>query len=118
MTVPSQAVRRHKVLVFTTPTCAWCTRAKTYLRQRGVPFTEVDVSRDPAAARDLVRRTGQTGVPQRLFGGRHERAGGVLAAEQGEDPVDQSEHVEPLRCACSPACPAICNHAMGAGRPR
>ena len=41
--------------------------------------------------------TGQTGVPQRLFGGRHERAGGVLAAEQGEDPVDQSEHVEPLR---------------------
>lgn len=70
MAVPSQAVRRHRVLVFTTPTCAWCTRAKTYLRQRGVPFTEVDVSRDAAAARDLMRRTGQTGVPVVEIDGR------------------------------------------------
>jgi glutaredoxin len=38
-------------------------RAKTYLRTRGVPFRDVDVSRDPAAARNLVRRTGQMGVP-------------------------------------------------------
>jgi glutaredoxin len=38
-------------------------RAKTYLRTQGVPFRDVDVSRDPAAARDLVRRTGQMGVP-------------------------------------------------------
>lgn len=55
--------RRHRVLVFTTPTCPWCVRAKGYLRGRGVPFREVDVSRDPSAARDLVRRTGQMGVP-------------------------------------------------------
>jgi glutaredoxin len=38
-------------------------RAKTYLRTQGVAFRDVDVSRDPAAARDLVRRTGQMGVP-------------------------------------------------------
>ncbi len=55
--------RRHRVLVFTTPTCPWCTRAKSYLRSRGVRFREVDVARDPAAARDLMRRTGQMGVP-------------------------------------------------------
>jgi glutaredoxin 3 len=53
----------HRVIVFSSPTCVWCTRAKTYLRSRGVPFSDVDVSRDPAAARDLVRRTGQMGVP-------------------------------------------------------
>jgi glutaredoxin-like YruB-family protein len=53
----------HRVLVFTTPTCPWCVRAKSYLTQRQVRFREVDVSRDPAAARDLVRRTGQVGVP-------------------------------------------------------
>jgi glutaredoxin 3 len=55
--------RRHRVLVFTTPTCSWCVRVKSYLAQRRVPFREIDVSRDAAAARDLVRRTGQTGVP-------------------------------------------------------
>jgi glutaredoxin 3 len=53
----------HRVVVFSSPTCVWCMRAKTYLRTQGVPFRDVDVSRDPAAARDLVRRTGQTGVP-------------------------------------------------------
>ena len=62
--------RSHRVLVFTTPTCPWCNRAKAYLRSRGVPFREVDVSRDPAAARDLVRRTGQMGVPVIEIDGR------------------------------------------------
>lgn len=60
----------HRVLVFTTPTCPWCTRAKAYLRGRGVPFREIDVSQDPVAARDLVRRTGQMGVPVIEIDGR------------------------------------------------
>ena len=64
------APRPHRVLVFTTPTCPWCTRAKSYLRTRGVPFREIDVSRDPSAARDLVRRTGQMGVPVVEIDGR------------------------------------------------
>ena len=60
----------HKVLVFTTPTCPWCVRAKSYLTEHRVAFREVDVSRDPAAARDLVRRTGQMGVPVVEIDGR------------------------------------------------
>ncbi len=64
------AQHSHRVLVFTTPTCPWCTRAKAYLRERRVPFREVDVSRDAAAARDLVRRTGQMGVPVIEIDGR------------------------------------------------
>jgi glutaredoxin-like YruB-family protein len=64
------AQRSRRVLVFTTPTCSWCTRAKSYLAQRRVPFREVDVSKDPAAARDLVRRTGQMGVPVIEIDGR------------------------------------------------
>jgi glutaredoxin-like YruB-family protein len=62
--------RRHRVLVFTTPTCPWCTRVKSYLAQQRVPFREVDVSRDASAARDLVRRTGQVGVPVVEIDGR------------------------------------------------
>ena len=61
--MPTTEGRPHRVIVFTTPSCPWCTRAKSYLRSRGVKFREVDVARDQAAARDLVRRTGQMGVP-------------------------------------------------------
>ncbi|MFO3797738.1 MAG: glutaredoxin family protein, partial [Anaerolineales bacterium] len=41
-----------RVIIFTTPTCQFCNAAKRYLRERGIKFKEVDVSRDPAAARD------------------------------------------------------------------
>ncbi|MHB8263277.1 MAG: glutaredoxin family protein [Acidimicrobiales bacterium] len=62
--------RQHKVLVFTTPTCPWCTKAKSYLKDKSVPFREVDVSKDPTAARDLIRRSGQMGVPVIEIDGR------------------------------------------------
>jgi glutaredoxin 3 len=58
------------VVVFTTPTCSWCRRAKQYLAEQRIRFREVDVSRDASAARDLVRMTGQMGVPVILVGNR------------------------------------------------
>ncbi len=59
-----------RVIIFTTPTCSFCRAAKRYLRQRGVPFKDVDVSRDAAAARDMVRRSRQQGVPVLDIGGK------------------------------------------------
>ena len=52
-----------RVIVFSTPSCSFCNAAKQYFRQRGVRFRDVDVSKDAVAARDMVRRTGQQGVP-------------------------------------------------------
>jgi glutaredoxin 3 len=52
-----------KVLLFSTSTCSWCRSAKRYFKDRGVPFKEINIERDPDAARDIVRKTGQTGVP-------------------------------------------------------
>jgi len=54
-----------KVVLFSTSTYSWCRRAKRYLKEQRVPFKEVNVERDPDAARDMVRvcKTGQTGVP-------------------------------------------------------
>ena len=59
-----------KVLLFSTPTCSWCRRAKRYFKERRVPFKEVNIERDPDAARDIVRKTGQTGVPVIKIGSR------------------------------------------------
>lgn len=59
-----------RVIVFSTPTCSFCNMAKQYFRQKGVKFKDVDVSRHPAAARDMVRRSGQQGVPVIDIGGK------------------------------------------------
>ncbi len=64
------ASAKPRVLVFTTPTCSWCTRLKAYLREQRVTFREIDVSRDQRAAADLVRKTGQMGVPVIEINGR------------------------------------------------
>lgn len=59
-----------KVILFSTPTCTWCRRAKKYFRESRVPFKEIDIERDPEAARDVQRKTGQTGVPVIKIGSR------------------------------------------------
>ncbi len=59
-----------KVVIFSTPTCSFCNMAKSYFREKGIKFTDVDVSRDQAAARDMVRRSGQMGVPVIDIGGK------------------------------------------------
>lgn len=59
-----------KVLVFSTPSCSFCTMAKKYFREKGIKFTDIDVSRDQSAARDMVRRSGQMGVPVIDIGGK------------------------------------------------
>jgi glutaredoxin-like YruB-family protein len=56
-------IKQPKVIIFTTPTCGWCKRAMKYFRANGVKFKSVDVSKDPAAARDMQRMSGQMGVP-------------------------------------------------------
>ena len=55
--------KQPKILIFTTPTCGWCKRAMSYFRQHSIKFKEIDVTRDPAAARDMQRMSGQMGVP-------------------------------------------------------
>lgn len=59
----------HEVVVYSTPTCPWCTRAKSYLSQLGVAYEEKDVSRDIEAAREMVRISGQMGVPVLVIDG-------------------------------------------------
>jgi len=59
----SEKKRQPKVIVFSTPSCPHCRHVKQYLRTRDIRFTDVDVARDPHAARDMERMSGQQGVP-------------------------------------------------------
>lgn len=51
------------VIVYTTPTCPYCYQAKEFLSRQGVRFVEKNVAADPHAAREMVRASGQQGVP-------------------------------------------------------
>ncbi|HPD98600.1 MAG TPA: glutaredoxin domain-containing protein [Synergistales bacterium] len=57
-----------KVKVYSTPTCPWCVKMKDYLKSQKVDFENVDVSADREAAMDMVKKTGQMGVPVALIG--------------------------------------------------
>jgi glutaredoxin-like YruB-family protein len=57
------------ITVYSTPTCSWCNTLKSFLRDHNIKFRDVDVSKDTKAAEDMVKRSGQQGVPQTLING-------------------------------------------------
>ncbi|MCP8970210.1 glutaredoxin family protein [Ectobacillus ponti] len=57
----------NQVTVYTTSICPM---VKNLLQEQGIPFREVNVQRDAAAARKLVATTGQMGVPQTEMNGQ------------------------------------------------
>lgn len=60
------------VEIYTTPTCPYCIAAKRLLTKKGVGFSEIDVSRDPAVRAAMTQRAkGQRTVPQIFIGGQH-----------------------------------------------
>jgi len=59
-----------RVTVYTTPTCSWCNTLKTYFKEKNINFTEVDVASNPSRAEEMVRKSGQQGVPQTDINGQ------------------------------------------------
>ncbi len=51
------------VKVYSTPSCPWCTVAKKYLSSKNINFEDVDVSKSNEAASEMVKKSGQRGVP-------------------------------------------------------
>lgn len=52
-----------KVKVYSTPTCPWCKRAKEFLKGRNVEFEDINVAENLEAAKEMVDKSGQMGVP-------------------------------------------------------
>ena len=61
---------RKNVTIYTTPTCSWCTTVKRHLQENGIQFREVNVAADQKAAEEMVRKSGQQGVPQTEINGQ------------------------------------------------
>lgn len=53
-----------KIIVYSTPSCPYCSLVKDYLKGKNVEFEEKDVSQDRMAAREMIEKSGEMGVPQ------------------------------------------------------
>jgi glutaredoxin 3 len=82
------------VEIYTSPLCGFCHAAKRLLNQKGVAFSEVDVTREPGRRQEMMQRAhGRHTVPQIFVGETHvggcdelyalERAGKLDALLQG-----------------------------------
>ena len=58
------------VIIYSTPGCPWCIRAKQFLKENNIVFLEWDVSIDKIAADEMVKKSGQMGVPVLDIGGK------------------------------------------------
>ncbi len=58
------------VNVYSTQSCPYCTMVKNYLREKRVAYNDYDVGRDRRRADEMVRKSGQMGVPVVEINGR------------------------------------------------
>jgi len=58
-----ERVADKKVVIYSTPTCPYCRRAKEYLSRRGIPYVDYNVAEDREKAKEMIQKSGQMGVP-------------------------------------------------------
>jgi glutaredoxin 3 len=58
------------ITLYSTPSCTYCRKAKEWFRENRIRFQEFDISRDQRRADEMVRKSGQMGVPVIDINGR------------------------------------------------
>jgi len=51
------------IKVFSAPGCPYCHTLKEFLKQNGIEFEDIDVSKDENALKEMIEKSGQMGVP-------------------------------------------------------
>ncbi len=52
-----------KITIYSTEFCGYCKLLKQYLDEKKIQYQEVDVSTDKRAQEEMVKKSGQMGVP-------------------------------------------------------
>ena len=52
-----------KVKIYSTPVCPYCSTLKEFLKERNIKFEDIDVSKDKSGRDDMIKKSGQMGVP-------------------------------------------------------
>jgi len=59
-----------KVVIYTTPICGYCSRAKALLDKKGVVYEDINVMMNKSKRQEMVQRSGRTSVPQIFIDGK------------------------------------------------
>ncbi len=51
------------IKIYSTPTCPWCTKVKSYLQSKNIDFIDVNVADDIKERNEMLELSGQSGVP-------------------------------------------------------
>jgi len=51
------------ITIYSTPTCPHCVHAKAFFKEKNLPFTDYNVAEDQEKAQEMIKRSGQMGVP-------------------------------------------------------
>ncbi len=51
------------IKIYSTPTCPYCVTLKNFLKEKGFEFEDIDVSVNHEAAKEMIAKSGQMGVP-------------------------------------------------------
>ena len=54
---------KNSVIIYSTTNCPWCFKAKQYFQSLGIAFTDYNVAENREKAAEMIRKTGQQGVP-------------------------------------------------------
>jgi glutaredoxin 3 len=52
-----------EIKVYSTPTCPWCVKVKSFLKDKSIEFEDLDVSTNHEAQHEMIEKSGQMGVP-------------------------------------------------------
>jgi glutaredoxin 3 len=58
-----------EIKIYSTPTCPYCTMAKQYISSKGQSYENIDVSNNQDKAQEMVKLSGQMGVPVIVING-------------------------------------------------
>lgn len=51
------------IKIYSTPTCPWCKKTKSYLQSKNVQFEDINVVTDLQGREEMLKISGQSGVP-------------------------------------------------------
>ena len=57
------------IKIYTTPTCVYCKMAKEYFKAKNISYQEFNVAENDTAREEMVKKSGQLGVPVIDIGG-------------------------------------------------
>ena len=78
-----------EVRIYTARYCPYCTAAKSLLKRKGIPFTEIDIGGNWERRDEMIEKAnGRVTVPQIFIGDLHVGGSDELRALEREDRLD------------------------------